>query len=65
MAPTMQDPAGSWGVRIRMIKEIKSTDKMAMTGMALLCYLGHCELQDSPDFGPTVQSYRFYYFNHT
>ena len=33
----------------------KSTDKMAMTGMALLCYLGHCELQDSPDFGPTVR----------
>ena len=28
---------------------------MAMTGMALLCYLGHCELQDSPDFGPTVR----------
>ena len=26
-----------------------------MTGMALLCYLGHCELQDSPDYGPTVQ----------
>ena len=26
-----------------------------MTGMALLCYLGHCELQDSPTFGPTVQ----------
>ncbi len=27
----------------------------AMTGMALLCFLGHCELQDSPSFGPTVQ----------
>ena len=27
----------------------------AMTGMALLAYLGHCELQDSPTFGPTVQ----------
>jgi len=26
-----------------------------MTGMALLCYLGHCELQDSPDLDPTVQ----------
>ena len=26
-----------------------------MTGMALLAYLGHCELQDSPTFGPTVQ----------
>ena len=33
----------------------KPTDKNAMTGMALLCYLGHCELQDSPDYGSTVQ----------
>ena len=26
-----------------------------MTSMALLAFLGHCELQDSPQFGPTVQ----------
>ena len=30
-------------------------DKNAMTAMALLSFLGHCELQDSPAFGPTVQ----------
>ena len=29
--------------------------KNAMTGMALLCYLSRCELQDSPDYGTTVQ----------
>ena len=54
---TMQDPEGSWGGKDKDDKgEIQSqTDKNAMTGMALLCYLGHCELQDSPDFGPTVR----------
>ena len=26
-----------------------------MTSMALLAFLGHCELQDSPQYGPTVQ----------
>ena len=26
-----------------------------MTAMALLAYLGHCELQDSPEFGETVK----------
>ena len=31
------------------------TDLNAMTSMALLSFLGHCELQDSPEFGPTVQ----------
>ena len=31
------------------------TDLNAMTAMALLSFLGHCELQDSPEFGPTVQ----------
>ena len=25
-----------------------------MTAMGLLCYLGHCELQDSPEYGKTV-----------
>ena len=40
-----QDPEGSWGDK----------DKDAMTGMALLAFLGHCELQDSPSYGLTVQ----------
>jgi len=53
---TVQDPEGSWGGKDKDDQgNPKSTDKNAMTGMALLCYLGHCELQDSPDFGPTVQ----------
>jgi prenyltransferase beta subunit len=53
---TMQDPDGSWGGKDKDADgNPKSTDKNAMTGMALLCYLGHCELQDSPDYGPTVQ----------
>ena len=33
----------------------QAAHKQAMTGMALLAFLGHCELQDSPQFGPTVQ----------
>ena len=53
---TMQDPEGSWGGKDKDDQgNPKPTDKNAMTGMALLCYLGHCELQDSPDYGPTVQ----------
>ena len=53
---TMQDPNGSWGGKDKDADgNPKATDKNAMTGMALLCYLGHCELQDSPDYGPTVQ----------
>ncbi|MDC0547815.1 terpene cyclase/mutase family protein [Opitutales bacterium] len=53
---TTQDPEGSWGGKDKDEKgNPVKTDKNAMTGMALLCYLGHCELQDSPDFGPTVQ----------
>ena len=39
--------------RLEKLKTQKYRD--AMTGMALLAYLGHCELQDSPTFGPTVQ----------
>jgi hypothetical protein len=48
---------GSWGGKDKNADgEPKSNaHKNAMTGMALLCYLGHCELQDSPDYGPTVQ----------
>ena len=54
-----QSEDGSWGAKDKDEegKPIKADahHKKAMTGMALLCYLGHCELQDSPDFGPTVQ----------
>jgi hypothetical protein len=39
-----QNPDGSWG----------DENKGAMTGFGLLCYLGHGELQDSPQFGSTV-----------
>ena len=51
-----QDPEGSWGGKDKDAEgNPKVTDKNAMTGMALLAFLGHCELQDSPDYGPTVQ----------
>ena len=51
-----QDPDGGWGNNDKDEggQPVK-TDRNSMTGMALLCYLGHCELQDSPTFGPTVQ----------
>jgi hypothetical protein len=39
-----QNPDGSWG----------DDNKGAMTGFGLLCFLGHGELQDSPQFGITV-----------
>ena len=57
---TMQDPEGSWGGKDKdetgkALPRVDAHHKKAMTGMALLCYLGHCELQDSPEFGPTVQ----------
>ena len=53
---TIQDPAGSWGGKDKdETGALKPSNKNAMTGMALLCYLGHCELQDSPEYGPTVQ----------
>jgi hypothetical protein len=41
-----QNPDGSWS------REFQP----AMTGLALLCFLGHGELQNSPDFGSTVRS---------
>jgi hypothetical protein len=54
-----QGEDGSWGEKDKddTGKPIRADahHKKAMTGMALLCFLGHCELQDSPDFGPTVQ----------
>ena len=39
-----QNEDGSWG----------EDNKGAMTGFGVLCFLGHGELQDSPQFGPTV-----------
>ena len=51
-----QDEDGGWGNKDKDDQgNPKKTDRNAMTGMALLAYLGHCELQDSPTFGPTVQ----------
>ena len=39
-----QNEDGSWG----------DDSKAAMTGFAVLCFLGHGELQDSPQFGTTI-----------
>ena len=51
-----QDEDGGWGNKDKNDQgQTVKTDRNAMTGMALLAYLGHCELQDSPTFGPTVQ----------
>jgi len=58
---SVQDEDGSWGNKDKddQGNPVNSSTTMgyrnAMTGMALLCYLGHCELQDSPTFSPTVQ----------
>ena len=41
----VQNPDGSFG----------NSNKVAMTGLALLAYLGHCETPDSPEFGSTVR----------
>ena len=41
---TRQNPDGSWGTGY----------KSAMTGLALLCYLGRCETPDSPFYGENV-----------
>ena len=38
-----------------LVRNASQNYRNAMSGMALLAYLGHCELQDSPTFGPTVQ----------
>ena len=46
---------GSWGAKDKKADGTPTTmDKNAATAMALLCYLGHCELQDSPKYGATV-----------
>lgn len=41
---------GSWG----------GGHKVAMTGLALLAYLGHCETYDSPEYGETVRKAIFF-----
>ncbi len=43
-----QNPDGSWG------RDRGKRDKAAMTGLALLCYLGRCETPDSPFYGDAV-----------
>jgi hypothetical protein len=40
-----QNEDGSWAPE----------NRPSMTGFAILCYLGHGELPDSPEFGPTVK----------
>ena len=47
---------------LRWLKKTQNADgswapehKPAMTGLALLCFLGHGELPESPEFGPTVK----------
>ncbi|MEQ1862506.1 MAG: prenyltransferase/squalene oxidase repeat-containing protein [Chthoniobacteraceae bacterium] len=40
-----QSEDGSWSPQYRP----------SMTGLAILCFLGHGELPDSPEFGPTVK----------
>jgi hypothetical protein len=40
-----QNEDGSWA----------EENRPAMTGLAILCFLGHGELPDSPEFGPTVK----------
>jgi len=46
---------GSWGAKDkRPDGSSMSNDKNSMTAMALLCFLGHCELQGSEEYGKTV-----------
>ena len=56
---SVQDSDGGWGKQDKDDKGEKyggdEQHRDAMTGMALLSFLGHCELQDSPDFGETVK----------
>ncbi|MEN9019744.1 MAG: hypothetical protein ABF370_04455 [Verrucomicrobiales bacterium] len=47
---TQQASDGSWG----------GSSKSAMTGLALLAYLGHCETYDSPQYAETVRKAIFF-----
>ena len=52
----IQDEDGGWGEKDWDHQgNLMKSDRIAMTSMALLTYLGHCELQVSPDFGSTVK----------
>ena len=56
----VQDEDGGWGNKDKDDQgNPKKTDRNAMTGMALLAYLGHCELQDSPHSANRSKRYRF------
>ena len=56
---SVQDSDGGWGKQDKDDKGDKyggyPEHRDAMTAMALLAYLGHCELQDSPEFGDSVK----------
>ena len=56
---SVQDSDGGWGKQDKDDKGQKyggyAEHREAMTAMALLAFLGHCELQDSPEFGDTVK----------
>lgn len=47
---SQQNADGSWG----------RTNKAAMTGLTLLCFLGRCETPESPFYGDDVRSGMFY-----
>lgn len=49
-----QDANGSWG----------TSERTAMTGLAVLCFLGHGETPSSPEFGPTVKKAVDYLLKH-
>ena len=52
----IQDEDGGWGEKDWDHQgNLMKSDRIAMTSMALLTYLGHCELHVSPDFGSTVK----------
>jgi hypothetical protein len=57
----VQDEDGGWGRQDMNSQEKPYRDRNnplhrdGMTALSLLAFLGHCELQDSPNFGPTVQ----------
>jgi prenyltransferase beta subunit len=56
---SVQDSDGGWGKQDKDAKGEKyggyPEHRDAMTAMAILAFLGHCELQDSPEFGETVK----------
>jgi len=49
-----QNPDGSWG----------KSSQAAMTGLVLLCYLGHCESSQSEEYGATVSAAMTFLINN-